>query len=135
MLDVVARCARAALACALIAVCAVPQDVLAQEHVVTPSDLHRQTIAAAKSRQEKIQSIQKFFTSETAKKALKSAKIDPQEVQNAVAQMSDAELAQLATKTEAAQKDFAAGSLTNQQITYIIIALATAVIILIIVKA
>ncbi len=135
MLAVVARCVRVALACTLIAVFAVPQDALADEHVVTPSDLHQQALAAAKSRQEKIQSVQKFFNSETAQKALKSAGMDTGKLQNAVAQMSDEELAQLAAKTGAAQKDFAAGALTNQQLTYIIIALATAVLILIIIKA
>lgn len=135
MLAVVARCVRVALACTLIAVFAVPQDALADEHVVSPSDLHQQALAAAKSRQERIQSVQKFFNSDTAKKALKAARMDSEQVQDAVAQMSDAELAQLAAKTETAQKDFAAGALTNQQITYIIIALATAVLILIIIKA
>ncbi len=135
MFAVVARCARVALACALIAVFAVPQDLLADDHVVTPSDLHRQAVAAAQSRQEKIQSVQKFFASDAAKKALKSARIDYAKVQNVVAQMSDQELAQLAAKTDAAQKDFAAGALTNQQLTYIIIALATAVLVIIIIKA
>ncbi len=135
MLAVVARCARTALACALIAVFAVPQDALADEHVVRPSDLHRQAVAAAKSRQEKIQSVQKFFASEKAKQVLKAAGMDAERVRNAVAQMSDEELAQLAARTEAAQKDFAGGALTNQEITYIIIALATAVIVIVLLKA
>ncbi len=135
MLAMAVKCARAAVACALIAVFAVPQNLAAQEHVVTPSDLQRQAAATAQSRQENIQAVQKFFASDRAKQALKSARIDYQKVQNAVAQMSDEELAQLATKTGAAQKDFAAGALTNQQLTYIIIALATAVLVIIIIKA
>ncbi len=135
MLEVVVKCARATLACALIALCAVPQDLLAQEHVVTSSELQRQTITAAQSRQEKIQNVQKFFASERAQKALKSARIDYQKVQKAVAQMSDQELTQLAAKTATTQKDFAAGALTNQELTYIIIALATAVLVIIIVKS
>jgi len=43
--------------------------------------------------------------------------------------------ARLAARTEKVRKDFAAGALTNQQITYIIIALATALIVVIIVVA
>ena len=44
------------------------------------------------------------------------------------------ELAKLAQQTRHVQNDFAAGVLTNQQITYILIALATAVIVLIAVR-
>jgi hypothetical protein len=124
-----------AIACVLIAGFAVPQGALAQEHVVSPSDLQRQAVAAAKARQEKLQKVQNFFATDRAKKALQSARIDGRQVQNAVAQLSDQELTQLAAKTGAAQQDFAAGALTNQEITYIIIALAAAVLVLIIVKA
>jgi len=49
--------------------------------------------------------------------------------------LPDEELARLAARTEKVRKDFAAGALTNQQITYIIIALATALIVVIIVVA
>ena len=49
--------------------------------------------------------------------------------------MSDEDLARLAAQSEKLQKDVAAGALTNQQITYILIALGTAVIILVIVAA
>lgn len=135
MLAAVARSARIAVAVALIALFAVPQGMLADEHVVAPSELQQQTINAAKARQERIQDVRRFFSSERARKALQSARIDSDKVQNAIAQLSDAELAQLAAKTNAAQKDFAAGSLSNQEITYIIIALATAVVVIILIKA
>ncbi len=135
MLAAVARSARTAVVVTLVALFAVPQGLLADEHVVTPSDLQQQTINAAKARQDKIQSVREFFSSERAQKALRSAKIDGNKVQNAIAQLSDAELAQLAAKTNAAQKDFAAGALSNQDLTYIIIALATAVVVIILVKA
>jgi hypothetical protein len=49
--------------------------------------------------------------------------------------MSPEELARLAEKTNQIQNDFAAGSLTNQQLTYIVIALGTAVLVLLIVAA
>jgi hypothetical protein len=52
-----------------------------------------------------------------------------------VATLSPEELARLATKTNQIQTDFAAGALTNQQLTYIVIALGTAVLVLLIVAA
>ena len=48
--------------------------------------------------------------------------------------MNSDELAKLAVQTRQVQSDFAAGALTNQQITYILIALGTAVVVLIAVK-
>ena len=53
----------------------------------------------------------------------------------AIATLSPDELARLSARTTEIQNDFAAGALTNEQLTYIVIALATAVIVLIIVKA
>ncbi len=135
MLAVVARSARIVFVLTLVGLFAVPQDMLADEHVVSRTDLQQEAIKAARSRQEMIRNVQGFFRSDTAQKALKSAKIDSQKVQNVVAQMSTEELAELAAKTAAIQRDFSAGALTNQQLTYIIIALATAVLVIIIIKA
>ncbi len=119
----------------LVAALPFPQDVLAQEHVVSSKDLHRDLVAAAQVRQDNQAKVLKFFSSEQASKALKSANLPYQKVQKAVSQLSDNELARLAVTAERVQNDFAAGALTNQQVTYIIIALATAVIILILVVA
>jgi Flp pilus assembly protein TadB len=135
MLAVLAKTARLALVVTLVAAFSVPQDVLAQSHVVSPNELQQQAVAAAQDRQEKIERVQQFFASETAKKALKSADIDYGKIQKAIPQLSDDELATIAAKTDKAQQDFAAGALTNQQITYILIALATAVIVILLVKA
>ena len=119
----------------LVAVLPLPQDLLAQEHVVSAKDLHRDLVAAAQARQGNQAKVLKFFSSEQANKALKSANLPYEKVQKAVSQLSDDELARLAATTERVPNDFAAGALTNQQITYIIIALATAVLILILVAA
>ena len=102
-----------------------------QNHVVSPSELQQATASAARTRQQNVTKVEKFFSSEQASKALKSAHIDPVQVKQAVPTLSDQELARLASRADKAQKDFAAGALTNQQITYILIALGAAVIVLI----
>jgi hypothetical protein len=66
---------------------------------------------------------------------LSSTGIEYRKVERALAQLEDEELARLAARADKVRRDFEAGSLTNQQITYIIIALATAVLILVIVAA
>ena len=73
--------------------------------------------------------IQKFFGEEAVKKALKTTRIDPEKIQKAVPSLSDEELARLAAQTDKVQRDIAAGALNNTQITYIIIAIATALLV------
>jgi len=109
-------------------------SAIAQEnHVVPLSELHREAAAATASRQGNVAKLEHFFSSETARQALHAVKIDGDQVKTALPLLSDEELAQLAARADQTQADFAAGALTNQQITYILIALATAVIILVIV--
>jgi ABC-type multidrug transport system fused ATPase/permease subunit len=109
--------------------------ILSTIFVIPTSELHKQVRDAVQERQSNLAKVQSFFSSELAGKTLKNAKLDPAQVQKAVPFLSDEELANLAAKTDTLQKDFAAGALTNQQITYILIALATAVIILVIIEA
>ena len=76
-----------------------------------------------------------FFASEPARAALKSGKIDYKKVDKALATLSPEEAARLAARTNQIQKDFAAGALSNQDLTYIVIALGAAVLVLIVVAA
>jgi hypothetical protein len=61
--------------------------------------------------------------------------MDAEQVTAGVATLEDADLSRLAERARSYQADVAAGALNNQQITYILIALGTAVIILVIVAA
>ncbi len=112
-----------------------PCAAIDEQHVVNPSDLHQAMRAESQARENNLASVRKFLTSEPAANALKNARIDPVKVEQAAAMLDNEELARLAARTAKVQEDFAAGALTNQQLTYIIIALATAVIILVIVAA
>lgn len=110
---------------------ALPQALPAQEHVVSSADLQKDVAKAAQVRQDRIAKIDKFLSTDQARAALKTANVDYDVVRNGVSTLSDDELARLSARADQAQKDFAAGALTNEQITYIIIALAAAVIVLI----
>ncbi len=108
-----------------------PSLLAAQNHVVSPSELQQVTLSASRTRQQNINKVEKLFSSEQAEKALKSAHLNPIQIKKAVPSLSDQELARLASRADKAQNDFAAGALTNQQITYILIAIGAAVIVLI----
>jgi hypothetical protein len=71
-----------------------------------------------------------FFATPQVRKALKASNLDLQKVETAVSFLSDDELAKLAMQSREMQRDVAAGALNNQQITYILIALVTAVIVI-----
>jgi len=108
-----------------------PLAAATRNHVVSPAELQQATASVAHTRQQNIAKVEKFFSSEQAQKSLKAAHLDPVQIKKAVPSLSDQELARLASRADKAQKDFAAGALTNQQITYILIALGAAVIVLI----
>jgi hypothetical protein len=111
------------------------QAVSPSPQAVSPSQLHEAIMDAAKTQQQNRSDVQAFFSGELARKAMKVGKIDYQRVQTAVATLSPEELARLAARTNQLQQDFAGGALNSQQTTYAIIALATAVFVLIIVAA
>lgn len=90
---------------------------------------------ATAARQQKIAQVKGFFASKPVASALKKGGVNLRQVQQAVPNLSDQELAELATRTQKIQNDFAAGALTNEHLTYIVIALATAIIVVLILKA
>ena len=113
----------------------IPQFVVAQAPVVSASELRQAIEAAAQTRQKNLNDVRSFFSNEPVQSALKAGKIDYKKVEKAVATLSPEELARLSAKTNQLQQDFAAGALSNQELTYIVIALATAVLVILIVAA
>ena len=103
----------------------------AQGPIVTQDELKQALIDSTKSRKENLDQVRHFFSSEATAKALKSANLDSKRLDRAVSTLNADELAKLAATTRHLDADFAAGSLTNEQLTYIVIALATAVVVLI----
>jgi hypothetical protein len=103
------------------------------EHVLTSKDLHQAVLGASQAREISLTAVKEFFSSEPSVRALKQTQLDPAKIEQAVTLLDDQELAQLAVQAMKAQKDTAVGALNNQQLTYIIIALATAVVVILIV--
>jgi hypothetical protein len=114
-----------------------PGATLAAEpaDLVSPSELHQRLVDKEQVRQERVARLRGLLSSPQAQKALAASQMDAGKIVDAVALLGDAELARLSERAAKAEADFAAGALTNQQLTYIVIALATAVIIIVIVVA
>jgi len=127
---------RAVTACVLVTIFAIPQTLFAQAaaHVVSSADLQKAAVDASRVRQQNLETLKEFFSSEKAQQALKAAHTDPERVKNAVASLSDAELAQLAARAHRARADFAAGTLSDRDLIIIIVAIAALILIIVAVR-
>jgi len=112
----------------------IPQDVLAQNHVVSPSELQSAAVASTQARQRNLDTLQQFVSTPAAEKALKSAHMDAQQVKNGVAQLNDQELAQPSSRANKAQSDFAAGRLSDRDLIIILVCIAALILIIVAVR-
>ena len=112
-----------------------PQTLSAQGQAVTASELRAAIKQSAAVREKNLEQVRSFFADPAVSKALAGAHIEPKRVQKAVSSLDSAELGRLALRTSQVQRDFAAGALSNQELTYIVIAMGAAVLVLIVVAA
>src|SRR5437868_11107633 len=126
--------ARYLTACLLVTIFTIPPSLMAQasSHIVSPSDLQKAALSATQVRQQNLASVRQFLSSDRATKALQH--MDATQVKNAVSSLSDAELAQLASRAQKAQADFAAGNLNDRDILLIILGIAALVLIIVAVR-
>jgi len=124
------------LAAVLVTAFAVPRPLIAQTpaHVVSPADLAKAAVDATQRRQQNIDTLNHLLSSDQARQAMHSARIDPQEVKNAVSGLSDEELTQLASRANKAQSDFAAGNLGDRDLIIIILAIVALILIIVAVR-
>lgn len=125
---------RVATASTLAVVFMIPQDSLAQSHLVSPADLQNAVIATTRARQKNVETIREFVSSPSAEKALKSAHLDAKQVKESVSRLSDSELSQLAARANKAQADFAAGTLSDRDLIIILVAIAALILIIVAVR-
>ena len=111
-----------------------PRLAHAQDHVIAPSDLRNDLTGASASRQKNQAQVEEFVSSPQAQKALKSAHIDGEEIKNAIPQLSDDDMAQFSARSEKAQRDFAAGRISDRDLIIIILCVAALVLIIVAVR-
>jgi broad specificity phosphatase PhoE len=132
----VLRFARSFLGAMLIVVFLIPQNAVAQtaQHVMSPTDLEKAAVDASQAREKNLETLNQFLSSDEAREALESAKIDPQQVKKAVAGLSDEEMAQLAARANKAQADIAAGNIDNRDLLIILVAIAVLILVIVAVR-
>lgn len=115
-------------------VLATPRDVLAQNHVVSSSDIQKDVAAASAARQKNLAQLDGFLSSTEAQHAMKSVHLNYQQVKTAVRQLNDDDLARLSARSEKAQKDFAAGTMSDRDLIIILVAIAALILIIVAVR-
>jgi hypothetical protein len=130
MLALVWQSIRVLTACVLVTMFAVPQNLAAQVHVVSPAELQNQTLAASQRRQRNLEIVTRFLSSPTAEKAMRIVHTNDKQVKAAVANLNDQELGRLAQRAQKAEADFAAGSLSDRELLIILIAVLVLVVII-----
>ena len=116
-------CSRALVFSTLLCMAGIPLQSQGQEkqHVVSLDELKKDAARPAEVRQADEAAVRNLLSTENGQKALKSANLDLQRVDKAVSQLSDEDLAKLAEKSRQAQKDFAAGRLSDRDLLWIIL--------------
>ena len=124
-------CSRALMFAAAVCVAGIPSRIQAQDqqHVVSLDELKKDAAKPAETRHADEAAVKNFLSSEQAQKALKSADLDLQKVDKAVGQLSDEDLAKLAEKSRLAQRDFAAGRLSDRDLLWIILIIVAVLIV------
>ncbi len=124
--------ARTFTAAVLITAFTVPQTLTAQsaQHLVSPSDLQQAAVDASQTRQQNLDTLNNFLSTDQARQALQSARVSPQQVKKAVAGLSDEELAQLASRAQKAQADFAAGTIGDRDLIFIVLAIVVLILLI-----
>ena len=107
---------------------------LAQDHIVSGTVLKDSLRVAAHERESNVKRVGEFFSSPQVGNVLERFDfLGLERITEAIPTLSDQEIATLADQIEELDKEVKAGGLSNEHLTYIVIALAAAVIVLIIV--
>lgn len=119
-------------ACFLLTLCV--NGALAQSHVVSPTDIHKELVNAAQTRQQNLEKVKSLFSSEETRKAMEASKISPEKVDAAVSTLSDEELSRLASRADKLNKDFAAGALSDRDLLIVLVGIAALILIIVAVR-
>jgi Flp pilus assembly protein TadB len=119
-------------ACILLTLCAT--GVLAQSHVVNQTDIHKELVNTAQTRQQNLEKVKGLFSSDKARKAMEASKISSEKVDAAVSTLSDEELSRLAARADKVDKDFAAGRISDRDLLIILVGIAALILIIVAVR-
>lgn len=102
------------------------------DHVVPLQEMERRIAGESAQRSANLGKVESLLAMDKVDEVLRNAKLDSRAIGAAAAMLSDEELSKLAERAEMVKADVQGGALSNQQLTYIVIALVTALVVVII---
>jgi hypothetical protein len=123
-------CSRALAIAALLFFAGISTRAQAQEkqHVVSLDELKKDAARPVATRQANEAAVRELLSSKQGQQALKSARVDLQQVDKAIGQLSDEDVAKLAERSRQARADFAAGRLSDRDLLWIILIIVGVII-------
>jgi hypothetical protein len=103
-----------------------------QDHVVSSQAMQQQVENTSAARQKNIEILNNLVATPTAQKAMHDAKIDPQQVKNAIPTLGDHDLANLAARATNAQQEFAAGHIGPGLFTVLVLVVILIIIVIVV---
>ncbi|HEY2462202.1 MAG TPA: PA2779 family protein [Candidatus Acidoferrum sp.] len=97
------------------------QQATPAQHVVSTDELNKDAARPADTRKANESAIRDLLSTEAGQKALQSAGVEYKRVDKAIGQLSDDDLAKIAQRSRDAQKDFAAGGISDRLLIVIIL--------------
>jgi len=125
---------RLLVGCVLITMLALPASLLAQTHVVSQAEIHKELINNTQTRQKNLEKAKQLFSLDVVRKSGEPAQLDPARIDAALSKLSDAELAQLASRADKLQGDFAAGRISDRDLLLILLGIVALVLIIVAVR-
>lgn len=102
----------------------------AQDHLVSPQALQQQMQTASAARRQNIDTLNSFLSIPAAAQAMKTARVNPTQVRNAIPTLSSHELASLASRAQKAQQQFSAGMISNGMLLVVIVAIVVVIVVI-----
>lgn len=102
------------------------------DHVVPLQEIDKRIAGESAQRRANLGKVESFLAMERVDEVLRNAKLDSQAIRAASAMLSDEELSKLAKRADRVRADIQGGALSNLELTYIVIALVTALVVVII---
>lgn len=109
--------------------CPVMQAQTTTDHLVSPNQMQQQMQSTSETRQQNIETLNKFLSIPGADQAMRDANINPEQARAAVPTLSDPELANLAQRANHAQEQFAAGAFGLKTLLLILVIIVVIIII------
>ncbi len=111
-----------------------PSSMLAQSHVVSQKEIHKELIDATQTRQKNQEKVGRLMATDEAVKAMESAGMSPEKISGAISTLNDAELARLAARADKLEEDFAAGRLSDRDLLFVVLGIAALILIIVAVR-